>query len=46
MKKAMKSEVKNTRLCSFGIDNVPGKYEYGVALRENLRRIEKENWDS
>ena len=30
-------------LCSFVCS---GKYEYGVALRENLRRIEKENWDS
>ena len=30
-------------LCSFVC---PGKYEYGEALRENLTRIEKENWDT
>lgn len=29
-------------LCSFVC---PGKYEYGMALRRNLTRIEKENWD-
>lgn len=29
-------------LCSFVCS---GKYEYGVALRKNLERIEKENWD-
>ena len=30
-------------LCSFVC---PGKYEYGEALRRNLTRIEKENWDA
>ena len=30
-------------LCSFVCS---GKYEYGEALRHNLARIEKENWDS
>lgn len=29
-------------LCSFVC---PGKYEYGEALRHNLERIEKENWN-